>query len=293
MSSSGFASYPSTRTVRLLPSPDSGGISTDPTARTPGIVASESSNRWNNSCIRGCEYPFSDASIEKLTRLSARNPGSTSFRLYKLRANNPAPTSSTSDSATCPATSVIRSRACPTLADTFDAWSFSASEIPMPCDVRVDCSAGARPNKIPVASDSPSVNNSTRKSGVLESASFVPEPGRNFRSTRPLQYAIANPAAPPASASVVLSTSNCRITLARPAPSASRTAISFCRAAARASNRFATFAHAISITSPTIAINTISGFENCSRSSDCPRETSSTTIGFCTYRSRNDWFWLA
>ena len=35
----------------------------------------------------------------------------------------------------------------------------------------------------------------------------------------------------------------------RLAPSESRTAISFCRTAARASNRFATFAHAISSTS--------------------------------------------
>ena len=42
----------------------------------------------------------------------------------------------------------------------------------------------------------------------------------------------------------------------RLAPSDSRTAISFWRTAARASSRFATFAHAISSTSPTIAIST-------------------------------------
>ena len=40
--------------------------------------------------------------------------------------------------------------------------------------------------------------------------------------------------------------SNCRTMRQRPAPSATRTAISFCRAAARASNRLATFAQAIS-----------------------------------------------
>ncbi len=42
----------------------------------------------------------------------------------------------------------------------------------------------------------------------------------------------------------------------RPAPSDRRTAISFCRAAARASSRFATLAHAISSTRPTIVIST-------------------------------------
>ena len=57
----------------------------------------------------------------------------------------------------------------------------------------------------------------------------------------------------------MLSVSNCRTMRPRPAPSAARTAISRCRAVARASSRFATFAHAISSTSVTapIIVNTM------------------------------------
>ena len=58
-------------------------------------------------------------------------------------------------------------------------------------------------------------------------------------------------AAPPAIDSNRLSTSICRAILNRDAPSAARTANSFRRAAARASKRLATLAHAISNTSPT------------------------------------------
>ena len=45
---------------------------------------------------------------------------------------------------------------------------------------------------------------------------------------------------------------NCRAKRQRPAPNAIRTAISRCRAAPRASSRFATFAHAINSTRPTM-----------------------------------------
>ena len=59
-----------------------------------------------------------------------------------------------------------------------------------------------------------------------------------------------------------LSVSNCRITLRRLAPNASRTPISFCRMAARASSKFATFAHAMSSARPK-AINTGTIKGNC------------------------------
>ena len=55
-----------------------------------------------------------------------------------------------------------------------------------------------------------------------------------------------------------LSTSSCFTSRPLEAPSESRTAISFCRMNARAISRFATFAHAISSTSPTMHISTIS-----------------------------------
>ena len=53
------------------------------------------------------------------------------------------------------------------------------------------------------------------------------------------------PAMPPRSARMVLSVSNWRTNLPRVAPSAMRSAISWVRAADRASSRFATLAHAI------------------------------------------------
>ena len=87
--------------------------------------------------------------------------------------------------------------------------------------------------------------------------------GRKFIRARSIQTASASPAAPPASDSVRLSTSNCEIIRDRLAPKARRTAISFCRAVARAIRRFATLAQAISRTSPTTAVSTSSGLSNC------------------------------
>ena len=55
---------------------------------------------------------------------------------------------------------------------------------------------------------------------------------------------------PPVSASIKLSVRNWRTTRIRPAPSAVRIEISFCRAAPRAAE-FATFVQAISKTNPT------------------------------------------
>ena len=82
--------------------------------------------------------------------------------------------------------------------------------------------------------------------------------------------AITTPSTPAASASTRLSASNWRTICQRVAPSAARTAISRDRAVARASIRFATFAQAMSRTSPTAPIRTSSvvrtGATSCSRS---------------------------
>ena len=61
----------------------------------------------------------------------------------------------------------------------------------------------------------------------------------------------SKPTPPPSAASNTLSVRNCRVSRERLAPSARRKAISFCRTAARARSRLATFAHAISRTNPT------------------------------------------
>ena len=75
---------------------------------------------------------------------------------------------------------------------------------------------------------------------------------------------------------MVLSVSNCRMILIRPAPSAERTANSCARAFERASSRLATFTHAISNTKPTAPSNTIS--------SGCTRPSSDSRSGISLAR---------
>ena len=65
---------------------------------------------------------------------------------------------------------------------------------------------------------------------------------------------------PPANASIVLSIRSWRTIRARPAPIASRTAISCCRTRARARSRLATLAQAMRSTSATPAMRTRSGW---------------------------------
>ena len=71
----------------------------------------------------------------------------------------------------------------------------------------------------------------------------------------------------------------------RPAPMARRTAISFCRAAARASSRLATLAHAMSRTRATTAISTWSGLTYISRRyvQPVPPGTSSRTASIVAF----------
>ena len=79
---------------------------------------------------------------------------------------------------------------------------------------------------------------------------------------------MARPSAPPAHDSTRLSTSSCRTSRAREEPSDRRTAISFCRMNARAISRFATFAHAMSSTRPTMHMSTTSAAEKSFRSGE-------------------------
>ena len=66
--------------------------------------------------------------------------------------------------------------------------------------------------------------------------------------------------------------------LPRPAPNARRTAISFCRAEARAISRFARFEQAISSTRPTMPISAKSGFEYVLRRFERPFDPGITSI---------------
>ena len=78
------------------------------------------------------------------------------------------------------------------------------------------------------------------------------------------------------------SANNSRNTRPRVAPRARRTAISFCRAAPRASSRFATFPHAMSWSSPTQSSSNSRKRRNSARSSD-HRPTPSTSVTVRTW----------
>ena len=114
-----------------------------------------------------------------------------------------------------------------------------------------------RPKNMPVKADNPRVNRSTlalipispwRGISVGLSASIKSMP----------QMAMSVPSAPPSNESNMLSVNNCLINRTRPAPSAVRMAISFCREDARANSSVATLAQATSSTKLTAASNTSS-----------------------------------
>ena len=115
---------------------------------------------------------------------------------------------------------------------------------------------------------SANVNDSTRQSGVVLINSGEPSDGTKATSTRVSATATARPRTPPMSESSTLSTSSWRTSCPREAPSDSRTAISRCRAKARAISRLATLAQAMSSTSPTMPISTSSGVEKSLRSGE-------------------------
>ena len=111
-------------------------------------------------------------------------------------------------------------------------------------------SAGATPNSTPVNSEVTSVKASTVKSFLTWAVEGMLSPLSVTSNSDP-QTASSAPRAPPQSASNKLSVIIWRTMRKRPAPSALRKAISFCRDAACAISRFATFAQAIKSTNPT------------------------------------------
>jgi len=75
-------------------------------------------------------------------------------------------------------------------------------------------------------------------------------------SARVPPIARTNPSIAPLDESTMPSVSSCATSLPRPAPSAVRIAISFCRVAVRASSRFDRFAHTMSMTIATAPAST-------------------------------------
>ena len=172
-----------------------------------------------------------------------------------VRTNSSAVTSSTSESATCETTNPRLTASPRRPAVLPRPLPFSA----YPGSDRAACSAGAVPHSKHVSTPSIVVNSRKRQSAEsgrkIGLSSLLMNPTINLLST----CASAAPAAAPTVASSKLSTSICWINRPRDAPSVMRNAISRSLALARASMRFARFAHAISSTNPEIPSNTKSG----------------------------------
>ena len=104
------------------------------------------------------------------------------------------------------------------------------------------------------------VKPSTFASGLMRSGnSALLETRETINGT--LQTEKSKPAIPPRIPRSALSVKSCRIIRPRLAPSANRTEISFFRACARINIKFATFAHAMTSTSPTTTIRMFRGSE--------------------------------
>ena len=210
-------------------------------------------------------YPLSAGDSWKVTRLSSATPVSVVFRFCRLRTNRPAPNSRRKLSATCAVTSPLRRNNDPPPPAIAPTVSFSVVH----GSGRLARSAGSRPKTIPVTKVRPSVNARIRRSGCARISSGFPSEGierqqsaRQRHGERDADHAADRTRARR------LSTSSCRTSRPRDAPSDSRTAISFCRMKPRAMSRFATLAQAMSSTRPTMHISTISAVEKSLRSGE-------------------------
>ena len=119
------------------------------------------------------------------------------------------------------------------------------------------CQAGSTPASRPEMRHTPAVNNMIGRLKTIDPSGRTAA-GICVASSRAPHQAMSTPSAPPAQASTVASTITCRISLARPAPIAARSAISRRRPAARARSRFVTLMQAISRMKATAAIRTSS-----------------------------------
>jgi hypothetical protein len=127
-----------------------------------------------------------------------------------------------------------------------------ASRSASPAGVRAAYIAGATPNTTPVSIASTTANDTARQSSAMSLFDWnAGGPNRTRIATSP--RASGSPVTAPMSASATLSVASCRTIRSRVAPRAVRSATSRARAAPRASNRFATFAQAMSSTNATAA----------------------------------------
>ena len=96
------------RTLSFQPDPLIGVMPTSAADTTPGWARSLSSRSRYTSGRRSLGYFAGLISMFTATMPSGRKPGCTSSSFCRLRTNSSAPTSSTSESATCAVTSARR-----------------------------------------------------------------------------------------------------------------------------------------------------------------------------------------
>jgi hypothetical protein len=173
-------------------------------------------------------------------------------RWTRLRTRSPAPTRSMAEPASSATTRARRTRFTRRLSPP-RPLSLNPSDGVEPDTWR----SGARPNTIPVAPLTSSVNSRTVPSSRTSARRGSPG-APSAANACVVVAANARPATPPANARMRPSVSSWRASRTRPAPSETRTAISRLRPALRTRTRFATFAHVIANTRSTTAPTTSS-----------------------------------
>ena len=203
---------------------------------TPGICARCSTNRRWKTRPSAASYPSSVRSTLVMYAPEGSNPDSMSEARWSERSRSPAPVSSTSEKPTCAATNIFRRRPDPLRA----APSSFREETR---ERRVAWRAGSRPKTRPVAKVAAEAKSRTCQSGDRSTWIGMGKGSRSSGTRAMAPTPIAAPAAPPSTKMVSDSVRSWRTRRRRPEPSARRTAISFSRAVARATNMPATFAH--------------------------------------------------
>ena len=190
-------------------------------------------------------------SLETMASPSGSKPMPTFCAADRLRVSSPAATSRTIVTAICVTTRPSRSvqRRTPTRAPATSLFS-SVTRFG-----RVAFSAGASPATSAASMATPAVNSSTRLSILSANDTGIGIGSEIDIAACVSAHASTTPAAAPRTAMTRLSDSSCCTSRRRLAPIARLMPISFWRPDAQASSKLATFAHAISRTSPTTNIS--------------------------------------
>ena len=221
-----------------------------PAVEIPGVAVRRSSSRRTKSRAFSSVYRSLWSPRTTTAAGSLPKPGSTVSRSRKLRRKRLVVTSSTNATATWATTSAPRGLILPRFGGAAPTVSVLRLSI---TSHRVDSSAGTRPKDTPATSDAVRANPSTTGSRLRSRVTGMGSGRSAWASRWRSSHARRTPAAPPSSASTMLSVRSCRTSARRRAPRASRTATSRRRPRACARRKLARLAHAMRRTSPTTA----------------------------------------